>query len=339
MDIYSTGVLARVVAALPAPAPFILNSFFRTMQTETSEDIHFDVDSGKRRLAPFVAPIVAGKVVASRGFTTQTFKPAYVKDKRVFDANGPFKRAIGERIGGDMSPAERLQARLGFELNDQLEMLTRRQEVMACEALRTGKVTVAGDEYPSVEVNFGRASALSVDISGGGSAWGQAGVKPLRDVEAWSMLVTKNSGATANTVIMDVDAWQKFSDSTEVQKLLDRFRGRDALNPTVTGEGGRYMGSTGDLDIWVYAGWYLDPADGVTLKPYLPSNTVIVTGPDLEGARAFGAIRDEKAGFQAMPFYSKSWVDEDPAVRYLLMQSAPLPVPYRVNASLGAKVA
>lgn len=336
MDIFSTGVLARVVAALPPPQPFILNSFFGLVQTETSEEIHFDVDSGKRRLAPFVAPVVAGKVVASRGFTTKTFKPAYVKDKRVFDANRPFKRAIGERIGGDMSPAERLQAMLGSELNDQLEMLTRRQEVMAVEALRTGKVTVAGDEYPSVVVDFGRDAALTVDISGGANAWGQTGVKPLADVEKWSMLVTEKSGATANTVVMDIKAWQAFSASADVQKLLDRFRGKDALNPTVTGEGGRFMGSTGNLDIWVYAGWY--DLNGV-LTPYLPDNTVIVTGPDLDGTRAYGAIRDEKAGFQALPFYAKSWVDEDPAVRYLLMQSAPLPVPYRVNASLSAKTA
>ena len=39
-----------------------------------------------------------------------------------------------------------------------------------------------------------------------------------------------------------------------------------------------------------------------------------------------------------MPFFSKSWTEPDPAVRYLLMQSAPLPVPYRINASLGATV-
>ena len=49
MDIFTTGVLQRVVAELPAPAPFVLNSFFRTEQRETSEEIHFDIDTGKRR--------------------------------------------------------------------------------------------------------------------------------------------------------------------------------------------------------------------------------------------------------------------------------------------------
>lgn len=332
MDIFTTGVLQRVVAELPAPAPFILNSFFRAEQRETAEEIHFDVDVGKRRLAPFVSPIVAGQVVASRGFRSDIFKPAYIKDKRVFDGSRPLKRAMGERIGGDMAPAVRLQAMLAFELQDQLAMLSRRLEVMAVEALRRGKVTVEGDQYPIVEVDFGRDAALTKALLTT-ARWGEAGVSPLADLQTWSLLVTEKSGATANTVIMDLEAWKLFAADAAVQKLLDRFRGADQLNPTVTGEGGRYMGNVGDFDIWVYAGWYVDPASG-NLTPYLPNYTVIVAGPDLEGTRAFGAIRDEEAGFQALPYFAKSWVEKDPAVRYLLMQSAPLTVPYRVNASL-----
>jgi len=336
MDIFSTGVLARVIAELPAPAPFLLNSFFRDLQTETSEEIHFDVANGRRRLAPFVSPIVAGKIVQSKGFTTSTFKPAYVKDKRVFDSSRPFKRSIGERIGGELSPAQRQQALLAGDLADQLEMLSRRQEVMAVEALRTGKVTVVGEEYPAVVVDFGRHADLT-KVLANAARWGETGVDPLEDVNTWSMLVTQHSGAAANTLVMDVKAWQLFSAAPSVQKLLDRFRGNDKLNATVVGEGGRYMGNIGDFDIWVYAGWYEDP-ETEQLKPYLPDYTVLITSPDLEGARAYGAIRDEEAGFQAVPYFSKSWIEKDPAVRILLLQSAPLPVPYRINASFSAKV-
>jgi hypothetical protein len=274
--------------------------------------------------------------VLDKGYVTKTFTPAYIKDKRVFDSNRPFKRAIGERIGGELSPAQRLQYALANNLIDQTAMLTRRQEVMAIEALRTGAVTVAGDLYPTQIVNFGRDAALTVTLAGA-TLWGAAGVEPLDDVQTWSMLVTEKSGSTANTLVMDVEAWKLFSASTKVQKLLDRFRGADQLVPTVTGEGGRYMGNIGTFDIWVYAGWYEHP-DTLALTPYLPARTVLVLGADVEGTRAYGAIKDEAAGFQAMPYFAKSWVEEDPAVRYLLLQSAPLTVPYRVNASLGATV-
>ena len=50
-------------------------------------------------------------------------------------------------------------------------------------------------------------------------------------------------------------------------------------------------------------------------------------------------IMDEKAAFKALRYFSKSWLEEDPAVRWLLMQSAPLVVPYRPNASLCATAA
>lgn len=336
MNIFDTAVLARVVPELPAPTPFILNSFFTNVQTETSEEIHFDVEHGRRRISPFVSPIVAGQVVRSKGYQTKTFTPAYVKDKRVFDPNRPFKRLMGERIGGDLSPAQRLQAMLAADLQDQVNMLTRRQEVMAVEALRTGKLIVEGDQYPRAELDFGRHADLTVALTAA-ARWGEADVSPLNDVQTWSMLTTSHSGTAANVVIMDMSAWQLFIADPKVQKLLDRFRGKDAMNPTVTGEGGRFMGSIGDFDIYVYAGWYEHPVTG-DLTPYLPEHTVIITSQDLEGTRAYGAIRDEAAGFQAVPYFAKSWVEQDPAVRYLLMQSAPLPVPYRINASFCATV-
>lgn len=336
MNIFDISVLARVVRELPAPSPFFLNSFFATVQTEESPEIHFDVDKGTRRLAPFVSPVVAGQVVRSQGYATNTFTPAYIKDKRVFDANRPFVRAMGEKIGGSLSAQERQNALLARELTDQLNMLMRRQEVMAVEALRTGKVVIEGENYPRRELDFGRHADLTVALTGS-DRWGESSVNALSDVRKWSMLVTQHSGAAANVVVMDAKAFDLFVKDPAVEKLLDRFRGRDALNTAVVGEGGRFMGSLGDLDIYMHAGWYESPTTG-QLTPYLPDHTVIITGPDLEGVRAYGAIRDEDAGFQAVPYFSKSWVDKDPSVRYLLMQSAPLPVPYRINASFCATV-
>lgn len=336
MDIFSSAVLARVVAALPAPSFFFLNSFFRDVQEEQTEEIHFDVENSQRRLAPFVSPLVAGKVVREQGFTTKVFSPAYVKPKGVFDANRAFKRAMGERIGGSMTPSQRLELAVANALMDHIEQIDRRQEVMAVEALRTGKVVVVGDEYPEVEVDFGRAANLTKALLTT-ARWGESGVSPLNDIRDWSLEVTQASGSAANVVVMDAKAFKLFNADAEVQTLLNRFRGADMLAPTVVGEGGRYMGSVGEFDIWVHAGWYKHPTTGM-LTPYMPDHTVIVTSADLEGTRCFGAIKDEEAGFQAMAYFSKSWVEKDPSARMLLTQSAPLPVPYRVNASMCATV-
>lgn len=336
MDIYSTAVLAAVVAQLPQPATFILNSFFPNIQEETSEEIHFDVATGGRRLSPFVSPLVAGKVVRDRGFKTNVFTPAYVKDKRPFDPSKAFKRKIGERIGGALSPMQRQQAALVDAVVDQLDMLTNRQEVMAIEALRTGALVITGEDYPTVNIDFGRDAALTIPLAGA-ARWGEAGVEPLDDVQTWSMLVAEKSASAATTLVMDLKSWLLFSASNKVQKLLDRFRGSDQLNATVTGQGARYMGNIGDFDIWVYIGFYTHPDTGAS-TPFLPDNTVLILGPDIQGTRAYGAIKDEAAGLQAMPYFTKSWLENDPAVRYLMMQSAPLTVPYRINACACATV-
>src|SRR5689334_10267652 len=136
-DLFSTNVLIGVVQSLFAPSTFLLKRFFGSQQTETTEEIHFDLISKTRRVAPFVSPLVSGQIVASQGFTTSTFKPAYVKDKRVWDGSRALKRSPGEQIGGSLDPMNRMRALLNFELQDQVEMIQRRLELMAAEALRT----------------------------------------------------------------------------------------------------------------------------------------------------------------------------------------------------------
>jgi hypothetical protein len=336
-DLFSTDVLTRVVQSLFQPSSFLLDRFFSATQTEQSDEIHFDVDNKARRIAPFVSPLVAGKLVASRGFQTKTFKPAYVKDKRVFDANRPMKRAMGEQIGGSSDPATRLRILLATELQEQVEMVQRRLEVMAGQALTTGKVTVTGEQYPTVVVDFLRDTSLTIVLTGA-ARWGQSGIKPLDLLQDWALSVLQLSGAQPMDVVMTVDAWKVFRSDADVKVQLDRFRGNSTMvTDAALQDGATFMGNIEGFNIWVYAGWYVDDQSG-TLTPILPAGTVLMGSAQIEGVRAFGAIRDEEAGYQALPYWAKSWVEKDPAVRYLMLQSAPLVVPYRVNASFAATV-
>lgn len=220
-------------------------------------------------------------------------------------------------------------------------MLTRRMEVMAAEAMRTGKVTVKGDGYDTVVVDFGRNASHTVTLTGG-SKWGSDDVDPLGDIEDWSLTVLKNCGTPVTDVVMDVDAWQLFRKNVDLGKLLDRQRGdQGAVMTTVnTGETVQYKGTDGARRYWVYADWYVDPDTGAE-TPVLPSGTVLLSGSGqngVQGVRHFGAIRDPKAGFQAVEYFPKSWTVEDPAVRFLMLQSAPLVVPYRPDATFAATV-
>ncbi|MEL6216839.1 MAG: major capsid protein, partial [Pseudomonadota bacterium] len=98
--IYDTNTLIQVVPNLKRAQKFLLDKFFPNIVMSDSEYVSIDVDVGIRRMAPFVSPLVEGKLVEQRRIQTNVFKPAYIKDKRAPDLRKPVRRMIGERIGG-----------------------------------------------------------------------------------------------------------------------------------------------------------------------------------------------------------------------------------------------
>lgn len=344
MDLYSTAMLSRTVESLKRTPMFFLGKFFPFVEMSDGEMIYFDVELAgeKRRLAPYVHPLVEGKLVESAGYATKSFQPAYIKDKRVHDVIRPFKRLAGENIGTgqNMTPMQRREAALQRDLRDQIDMLTRRLECQAVEALRLGTVTVkmvrpdATDE--TVTVNFGRDPTLQITKSPA-TRWSVDGVKPMEDLEDWSMLVLQKSGSSVRTIVMDPSAWRAYRKSSDLEKRLDLKRVLSGeLNLGLLPDHVQYKGTDGTFDYWVYADWYFDDSTNAEV-PLLDSGRVIGVG-DILGVRHFGAIKDDDANFQAVEYFTKSWTTPDPSVRYLLMQSAPLMVPYRIDASFSAKV-
>jgi hypothetical protein len=263
------------------------------------------------------------------------FKPAYIKDKRIFNPDAPVKRVPGEAPLGNLSAAERTQRLLAQSLANQNRMLTRREEVMVSEILRTGAVTISGEGFEDVVVDFGRAAALTVADLTGTNKWDDTTASdPIGDIETLAGLIHDNGGGVAREVIMAADVWPYFRQHDDVIRLLDTRRGSESRV-----EGGpiaqtrvRNPGSIGEFDIFVYSDAYIDE-DG-TAGNMMPSGGVlVVNGADLEGVRHYGMVKDYAANHRAQRLFVKSWLEEDPSQRILLMQSAPLPVPYRPNAS------
>lgn len=341
MDLFSTNYLMGVVQDLKVPPSWALGRYFTRQVTDESEEIHFDIVDRKRRVAPFVSPYAPGKLIDAAARKVSTFKPAYIKDKRPFDINRPFKRAVGETIGGNLSAQQRQQLAIVEELNDQLTMLDRRLELMSMEALRTGKVVITGEGYPSVTVDFGRDAALTGANLAGTARWDDAGTvaDPLADLTTWALLSMQKSGVYPRDVVMATDTFRVFVNHAKVKDKWAaanaRMQGSLVSGAPLT-EGAVYMGSLEGFDFFVYAGWYVDPADD-TEKESFPAKSLMLASAGIEGVRAFGAIKDQES-LQAVPFFPKSWTEPDPSIRYLMLQSAPLMVPTRPNATYYRKV-
>ncbi|MEM1345896.1 MAG: major capsid protein [Pseudomonadota bacterium] len=344
VSLYDTRTLQSVISGLDRPQMFLTEVFFPSIVNFDTDTIEFDKLDRALGLAPFCSPLVQGTPVRAKGYQTDTFTPAYMKLKNEVGLNRPLKRRHGERFGGDQSPNARRDQVLVEIVQEQYFKALRRKEWMASAALRTGSVIVEGEDYPRQSVDFGRDPAHTVTLTGA-ARWGEAGVSPLDDIQAWSDLVADSSGAAANVVVMHPTAWAYARRDPQIDKILDHRYVRPTqveLGPLSRGEGrwGTYVGSVGQFDFWTYTQPYDTP--GGVRESFMPANTVIIAAPGedagVAGYQAHGAIKDPSAGYQPVEIYSKNWIEQDPAVEWVMSQSAPLMVPARPNASFCATV-
>lgn len=334
-QIYTTTAMMTVLHSLRSTAPrFLLDTFFPMATFSDTEEIAFDAEDDDIELAPFVSPLVAGRVGADKGYQTRFFAPAYIKPLHDLKPNEVLRRTAGEPLGGSLTAEQRRQLILGQKLQRQMQQILRRKEVMASEVLRTGRCIVKGVDYPETQVDFGRDPSLTVALAGA-ARWGEAGVSPYDDVQGWLDLVGAASGAAATHVVMEAKAWALYAADPKLEKRLDTTLNQTGsidlgYQPGVPGTA-VYRGRIGQVTFWTYNDTYKDA--GVSL-PLLPDFTVIVSAAAAaEGVQAHGAILDEDAGYQSVEMFPKTWVEPNPSRRYLLTQSAPLVYQRRPNAT------
>ena len=261
---YDTAKLVAVVPNLKRTTKFLLDRFFPNIVEADTETIAIDVQVGVRRLAPLVSPLVEGKLVESLGMRTDRFKPAYIKDKRAPDLRRPIRRMIGERIGGDLSPAEREMINLVYEMEDQVDMVDRRMEYMAATALTSSTVVVSGEGYQTSLVDFGRDPRLTFALTGS-DRWGQTLNADGRDTNingqltAWQALVLRLSGGAVEDIVFTNSAWNWFIRGEGVfgQIYFPQLQsGQNSINPGPNVQrGGVSMGRWGQYNLWLYNDW------------------------------------------------------------------------------------
>lgn len=349
IELFDTTTLLDVLRVQKTPSSFWLEKCFPRQINFETEHIAFDrVSVDYRRLAPFVAPNVQGKVMAREGSDMLSFKPAYVKPKHIVDANDVLVRQPGEALGsGSMSLQQRREAVIADILRRHKEMHAMTREWMAARAIIDGKVTIEGENYPKVTVDFRRHSNLTIVLAGA-AKWDQGTSTHLTDLKNARVAANTLSGAVIRDVIFGANAWALFSAKTDVKDLLNnQVRGStsdftkmtDGFEDSVEYLGAlQGTGGAGLLRMWLYSGKYRDETD--TLQDILDTNTVV--GVDfgmVMGHRCYGAIRDGKAGFKPLEMFPKNWEDEDPWAEYIMTQSAPLMVPKQPNATFSIKVA
>lgn len=343
--IYDTTTLLSVMSQQKVITPFWLSFFPQQINFDT-EDIAFDrVSTDYRKLAPFVAPNVAGRAGSISGYDTLSFKPAYVKPKDVVDPNMVIPRLPGEALGtGSLSLMQRRDAVVAEILKQQRTKLTNRNEWLAARALIDGTVTIAGDDYPSVTVDFRRDASLSYNLTGN-ARWSQSTGNPMADIKSAKQNAYNRSGVRLTRLVFGANAWEYFTSRVDLKELMNKNYG--GLDVSVTRmydgyEGQEYLGHIqgidggGRIEAWLDTSKYVDESGNEQF--FLDQDSVVGVSQFIEGVRCFGAIKDFDAGLRPLEMFPKMWRNEDPSVEYIMSQSAPLMVPRRPNASFKIKV-
>ena len=341
--VYSTEELLGVYRDLEPVQEFWL-SFFPGMHQSLSERIEWSKITNYRHLAPLVLPTAQGRPTYRAGEEMTSVKPGYLKPKDPVQDAAMLTRQVGLGEMGQvrpLSPNERYMATAASILQKHRSDIERRWEWMASQAVLYGAVTLVDDGYPSATVDFNRDAGHTITL-GAGSRWGDSGVSIVDNIDAWNdTMAEAKFGGPATRIVMGTAAWKVFKEDAEVQKLLEMdIRNTSGTNLDLgigNGDKVQYKGNLSrNLAVWVYSDYYELP-DG-TVTPYMDPRDVLMTGQNIMGVKAFGAILDKKASFQPLPIFPKMWDEEDPSATILMTQSAPLMVPINPNNTLRARV-
>lgn len=346
--IYDSRTLLGVFWAddyMEPPSNYWLSTFFPDQIDFTTEEVDFGkIYSDVRKLAPLVVPTAQGKPIYTAAERRMLVRPAYVKPKDPVSASRMIRRAAG--IGDltraqPLTPQQRYDAIVADVVKQHRRAIERRWEWMAAEAILYGSITLEDEAYPRTVVDFERQADLSITLTNG-NRWGDNGVSIMSSIESFRKLVrTAPFGGVTNRLTVGGDVWDEMRESTEIRELLNanyRLNNNVSLNMGLRDDlQVEYVGKlSGTLEVYVYSDYYQDTTGAAV--PFMSPKDILLSGPNVRGVRAFGAIQDKSAQLQALPVFGKMWDEQDPSVTYIMHQSAPLMVPVNPNNTLRARV-
>lgn len=342
IDRFSLRSLIPMVSYMRLPTTFLLSTFFTMAEAVDSDTIDVDIERDGRQMAVFVSPLVEGHVVKDQGYVTSTFKPAYIKEKMNITPLDLMTRDPGTTVYAPQgSWDDRIAKRLTGNTEKLMKRIIRTEEWMAAQALTTGACTVKGDGV-NRQIDFNMLTSHKVTIAGATDKWSDlTNSRPDKDLKTWVQLILEDSGLNADIVICGVNAAQNFIENAEIRKQLDNRRmemGR--IGTTMRNQGARKIAELydPDVDIWTYPSKYYDVATS-SYKYLIPENMVLVGCTEARCERRYARIQDLDAGGNyAMPYFPKSWTTKDPSARWLMLQSAPLPLPVQIDGFVAATV-
>lgn len=344
IDIYQPRYLAEVVRSAPPVHTFLRDTFFTNVKTFATEEVDIDIVKGDREMAAFVHPKLGAETLDEEGYETKSYKPPMVNPDIVTTAESHMRRAPGETLYSERTPAQRAAEQLVREYKRLDDSISRREEWMCAQALTTGAIHVVGKGVND-EIDFGFTNRVELT---GAEQWGQSGADILGMLEDWVDMVYTNGFANVDRIICGRQALKLLKNDKGILEKMDNrryqageFNARDLPN------GVRYHGYLTDsgLEIYSYKEVYVDrttdPAKP-TVRRLIPDNAILMISPDVDFMRAYGlcSYYDESKQLVTAetPRLLHAYIDHKPERKVLEACARPLMIPDKVDSWLVATV-
>jgi hypothetical protein len=317
----------------PLVHTFLRDTFFQGRDFPPTELVEFDFRRGRRRMAPFVAPRVGGKVMERSGYETRTYRAPRIAPVRPLSIADLEARLPGETIYEGRTAADRAVELLAGDSIYLDEAITRREEWMCRELLINGMITVTADNGYQETINYLQSSAGAPDNHEHITInWDQADSDPLADLESARLNTIKASGIGPNVALFGTEAVKAFMNNTKVKDFFhNRRMFLGEINPIIQDQAVVRFGQVTGLELYTYAEHFED--DAGTLFAMLPPKAVILLSTNVQNKIVYGAFTQlEDARAKRWVTYQTSRIpfvygDEDAGSLFYRLTSRPLPMP------------
>lgn len=345
-DLYSSAELGALVDFTQARPFYMLERLFndQTFFLEKDELIFEDIFDDVL-IAPFVSPVANGKPVVHDGSKSRGFKPGYIKLSDPLNLQQVSRRMPGQPINAAVDRLANLDAARIKRLGQHRRSILTRLELMCWQYALDGAYDVKGDDYPTVNVNFGRDAANTVTLAGAALWNAPTTATPLTDWAAWSKITLDKGSVASSRLIMSPEAFAFASKTDEFLKEYTNFKSNGGPIPNISPALAAvidYKGRYGSFEIEVVNTKYRDEAN--VEQRYLPANKVlcVAPGPDaLCGVKVYGLIQHLQAvkqGVTSTDAFHHEWETPNGSAIHIDTDSAPLIAAKRVNAIVAATV-
>jgi len=342
VSIFDPRTMDKIVKRLPPVRTFFLDTFFKRKKTFVTKSVDVDFKKGSRALAPFVHPAVGGETVENSGYSTKTYTPPLVAPNKITTAGDLEPRMAGENPYSGTSPAERAVRKAAEDFAELKEMITRRKELMAAQAIFTGKIPIIGKGLnEKIDFSFTNKETVS-------KKWTAKDSNPIADLKRWRKKVQKTGFVNCDVAVMHDSVADAFINHEKVKGVLDvKSYDLAVIKPRELPNGATYIGTIRELamDFYTYNEWYLDnwtDPKAPKQKPLVPYGTLALMSTSAAYSIYYGAVTilNESGKFVTIEkdIAPETWIKRNPARQFLQLSSKPLTVPHEVDSWFVAEV-